>query len=99
MSSTDTIKQAAIKDDYAQLKGIVEDCSHDKHSGTKFQCLGHAIDYTQYRELDWAARLFYSIKDYVTNNITVHPSYKHQNSFAVLQQLFSSMPLAKFYSF
>ena len=72
--------------DYLQLKGILDNSTYDKHSGTKFQCLGHALDYKLYRELDWAAQLFYSIKDHMTNNILqfIH----HTNIRIVFQQLY-----------
>lgn len=55
-----------------------------RHSGAKFRCLGYAFDHKQYRELDLVVWLYYSIKDHVPNNNTIHPSYQHQNSFSAV---------------
>lgn len=92
MSSPDvtTLKQEAIRHDFTKLQEVKDSDSHDAHFETKFHCLGDAFNYKQYRETDWAARLFYSIKDKLPSNTTVHPSYKYHNNFGALQQMFSS---------
>ena len=100
MSSSDIIKQDAVRDDFMKLKEVEKAESYDKHFETKFHCLGDAFKYKQYRETDWAARLFYSIKDKLPRNTTAHPSYKYHNHFGALQQLFSCNSSAmKFYYF
>ena len=72
MDGNNEAKKRAIKDDYESLKEIKSCWPFKKHDTTKFYCLDRAFDYDQYKELEWATRLYYSLEDKLPINKVVH---------------------------
>ena len=99
MSGSNEAKKDAIKDDYETLKEIKCTWPFKKHDKTKFHCLGRAFDREQYKELEWAARLYYSMEDKLPINVVVHPSYTFSNNFGALQNVFSCSSTHTIYHF
>jgi len=99
MDGTNEAKKSAIKDDYESLKEIKSSWPFKKHDATKFHCLGRAFDHDQYKEPDWAARLYYSLEDRLPINIVVHPTYAFANNFGALQNVFSCSSTHTMYHF
>ena len=101
MNGRDETKKEAINDDYLALVGIEQEPVVGKHQDTKFHCLGGPIDGTEtdYKELDWATRLYYSIRQKLPEGVSVCPVYRYANNFRTLQKLYSSNAISRYYHF
>ena len=67
-----------LSNDYAALKSIHDD--KVRYTNTKFHCSGPAFkpNTRQYKESDWAMRLFHSIRDKLPSNITTEDSCRYR---------------------
>ena len=99
MNGSNEMKKDAIKEDYENLKEIKCTWPFKKHDKTKFHCLGRPFDHEQYKETEWAARLYYSMEDKLPMNVVVHPSYAFSNNFGELQNVFSFSSTHTMYHF
>ena len=89
MAGLDAAQKEAVRADFDFLKHIKVDPIPGCHTDTKFHCLGHPFQSKDFKEPDWAARLYHSIKDKLANNVKIYPSYRYNNNFSELQQIYS----------
>lgn len=88
MAGSDAAQKEAVQADFDFLTGVKADPISGCHTNTKFHCLGHPFQSKDYKEPDWAARLYYSIRDKLANNVKVYLSYRYMYNFSELQQKF-----------
>lgn len=69
----DEARKMAIAERYEYLK-LLSDDPKIGHENTIFHCSDHPIKHTNYKELDWTIRLYYSIKDQLDPGFSVKPS-------------------------
>ena len=83
-------RKRAIAERHNALKKIADDSSG--HENACFHCYGHPISHTNYKELDWTVRLFYSLKNQFGTDFNVKPSYEYASNykFPTFQQQISS---------
>lgn len=99
MAGSDAAQKEAVQADFDFLTGVKADPISGCHTNTKFHCLGHPFQSKDYKEPDWAARLYYSIRDKLANNVKVYLSYRYMYNFSELQQIYSLSSSVQFYCF
>ena len=88
-----------IRGDFELLEKIKCDPNLIPHENTKFHCVGHPFKSISYREGDWSARLYYSIKNHLPDYTSVRFSHAYQYNFAGFQELLSHQTSPSFYIF
>ena len=87
--------------DYITLKSIKD--NNTPYSNTKFHCSGPAFKSNstiQYKETDWAIRLFHCIKDKLPSDVTAEDGCRYRaGEFKDLQEIYSTMPKSHYYYF
>lgn len=95
MEGTDEGEKEAIREGYINIKD--NPIPPAKHHITKFHCLGLPFSWVKYKKPVLAARLYFSIKNALSDDIDVFPSYNFGSTFA--SEVFLSTSTNKFYHF
>lgn len=88
------------RSDLATLKSVRD--NNLPHANTKFHCSGppFKLGTPQYKELDWATRLYHCIKGKLPENITVEDTCRYRGGdFKDLQEIYSTIPESHYYYF
>ena len=87
-------------DDFEVLKSIRD--NNLPHVNTKFHCSGapFKLGTPQYKELDWATRLYHCIKFKLPENVTVEDTCRYRGGdFKDMQETYSTIPESHYYYF
>ena len=100
INGSDEDRKLAVQERYSTLKTIAQDSTYG-HENSCFHCTGHPMNHTNYKEIDWTIRLFYSIKNHLDADVRVKPSYSYAsgNNFPTLQQQLSCCSASNVYYF
>ena len=99
-TGSDESRKSAIAEQHQRLKSLFKHPTAGNEN-TCFHCAGHPVTYSNYKELDWTIRLYYSIKDNLGSGFRVRPSYSYASghNFPPFQQQIPGWPVSGLYHY